>query len=187
MIYLLRHSIDDNTRKGGWSSAPLTLEGIKLAKRTAEKLISLNITRIVCSDLVRTKQTCEIINNKLKLPVTYTSELREFNAGIVSGMKYDEAERLYPVPEKAYKDMNFKYPKGETLGEFKQRVLNYYNNIIKHSHNVLFITHRNVVSVIHNYINDTEWNFLDNKTIKISHCDLFQIDNMFEISRLDLS
>ena len=177
MIYLLRHSIDDNTRKGGWSSAPLTPEGIHLAKQTIEKIKDLNINKIVCSDLIRTKQTCEIINNKLRLPVTYTSELREFNAGIVSGMKYDEAERLYPVPENAYKDMNFKYPQGETLGEFRNRVINYYNRVIKHSDNILYITHRNVISVIYNHLNKTQWNFLDNKTIKIPHCSLFEIDN----------
>lgn len=177
MIYLLRHSIDDNTRKGGWSNAPLTLEGIKLAEETAQRLKYLHITKIVCSDLVRTKQTCDIINNTLKLPVTFESALREFNAGVVSGMKYDEAERLYPVPPNAYKDMNFKYPQGETLGEFKQRVLNYYNNVIKHSDNVLFITHRNVISVIYNHLKNTEWNFLDNKTIKISHCSLFKVDS----------
>lgn len=178
MIYLLRHSIDDNTRKGGWSSAELTEDGVKLAQEIVEKLHKLRIDKIVCSDLVRAKQTCEIINKKLNLPVVFVQDLREFNAGVVSGMKYDEADRLYPLPPQVYKDMNFKYPNGETLGEFKNRVIEFYNNTIKQSDNVLYITHRNVISVIYNYINNSEWNFLDKKTIKIQHCSLFAINTI---------
>lgn len=184
MIYLIRHSIDDNSRKGGWSSAPLTLDGIKLAEVTVQKLKRLHINKIVCSDLVRAKQTCEIINRVLKLPVEYSQELREFNAGVVSGMKYEDAERLYPVGKNDYKDMNFKYPQGETLGEFKDRVIKYFNNIMLKQENILYITHRNVISVIYNHLKHTEWNFLDNKTIKIEHCSLFQINPKLEICKI---
>lgn len=175
MNYLLRHSIDDNTKKGGWSNAKLTKEGVKLAKSMAEKLKSLDINNIICSDLVRAKQTARIINKVLKLPITYTSELREFNAGIVSGMKYDKANRLYPVKVDDYLNLDFKYPKGETLGEFKNRVEDYYKNYIINYDKTLFVTHRNTISVIYNYIKKTEWNFNDKKTIDISHCSLFEV------------
>ena len=57
MIYLLRHSIDDNSRKGGWSSAPLTLDGIKLAEVTAQKLKTTKIRQLkvqkCCQQLMR--------------------------------------------------------------------------------------------------------------------------------------
>lgn len=175
MNYLLRHSIDDNTRKGGWSKAKLTKEGVSLAKKVAEELKLFDIERIVCSDLVRAKETAKIINKVLNLPVTYVSELREFNAGLVSGMKYDKANKLYPVKVNDYKNMNFKYPKGETLGEFKTRIEDYYKNIIKNYNKTLFITHRNTISVIHNYINKTEWNFNDKNSIDISPCSLFKV------------
>ena len=143
MNYLLRHSIDDNSRKGGWSKAGLTRQGVTLAKEMAIKLKNLNIERIVCSDLVRAKQTAKIINRVLKLPITYTNQLREFNAGIVSGMKYDKANRLYPVKVDDYLNPGFKYPKGETLGEFKNRVEDYYKSNIVNYDNTLFVTHRN--------------------------------------------
>ena len=175
MNYLLRHSIDDNTRKGGWSRAKLTKEGVALAKEIAKKLKALDIERIVCSDLVRAKETAKIVNKELNLPITYTNELREFNAGIVSGMKYDKANKLYPVKVNDYKNLDFKYPKGETLGEFKNRVEDYYKNTIKNYDKTLFITHRNTISVIYNYINKTEWNFNDKKSIDISHCSLFKV------------
>ncbi len=177
MNYLLRHSIDDNTRKGGWSRAKLTKEGVKLAKEVAIKIEKLGIERIVCSDLVRAKETAKIINKVLNLPITYTKELREFNAGVVSGMKYDKANKLYPVKVNDYKNLDFKYPKGETLGEFKYRVEDYYKNTIINYDNTLFITHRNTISVIYNYINKSEWDFNDKKTINISHCSLFKLNN----------
>ncbi len=177
MNYLLRHSIDDNTRKGGWSKAKLTKEGVELAEKTIEKLKKLDIERIVCSDLVRAKETCFIVNKVLKLPVEYSEDLREFNAGIVSGMKYEKANKLYPIKANDYKNLEFKYPNGETLGEFKNRVENYLKDMIYNVDKTLFITHRNVISVIYNYLNKTEWNFNDKTSIPISHCSLFEINN----------
>lgn len=182
MNYLLRHSIDDNTRKGGWSKSKLTKDGKKLARKVAIKLQNYDIKQIVCSDLVRAKHTAKIINKVLKLPIIYTSQLREFNAGIVSGMKYDKANKLYPIKVNDYKNLSFKYPRGETLGEFKNRVEEYYNNDICNYDKTLFITHRNTISVIYNYINKTEWNFNDKTSINISHCSLFKI-NKNKISR----
>lgn len=186
MNYLLRHSIDDNTRKGGWSRAKLTKDGIKLAEEVAKKLKNFHFDRIICSDLVRAKETAKIINKELKLPIFYTDELREFNAGVVSGMKYDKANKLYPVKVNDYKNLDFKYPKGETLGEFKSRVEDYYKNTIKNTDKTLFVTHRNTISVIYNYINKTEWNFNDKKTIDISHCSLFKVSDR-GISKVDLN
>ncbi len=176
MNYLLRHSIDDNTKKGGWSQAPLTEEGIILANTTANALAKLNIKQIVCSDLQRAKETAEIINQKLNLHITYTDKLREFNAGIASGKTYQEIDQLFPTKATDYLNKNFKYPEGETLGEFQNRIIKYYNDTIKNSNDTLFITHRNVISVIHNYINNTEWNFLDKTTVPIPHCALFSTD-----------
>ena len=185
MNYLLRHSIDDNTRKGGWSRARLTREGVSLAREMAIKLQALDIDRIICSDLVRAKQTAKIINKVLKLPIIYISDLREFNAGVVSGMRYDKANRLYPVKVDDYLNPDFKYPNGETLGEFKNRVEDYYKNIIVNYDKTLFVTHRNTISVIYNYINKTEWNFNDKKTVDISHCSLFKVNNKI-ISKIKL-
>lgn len=176
MIYLLRHSTDDNSIKGGWSKVKLSKEGKVLAKQTAKILQNYSFEKIICSDLVRAKQTCKIINQTLNLPVTFVKDLREFNAGIVSGMNCEKANKLYPICEKDYNNMDFKYPKGETLGEFKKRIIYYYNNTMKLQNNVLFITHRNVISVLYNYLNNTKWAYINKKSIPIKHCSLFKIN-----------
>lgn len=177
MNYLLRHSIDDNTRKGGWSAAPLTPEGQILALKTKSVINALKIDKIICSDIVRTKETADLVNLDLKLPLFYEHSLRELNVGVASGMTYKEIDRLYPITENTYLDMNFKYPGGETLGEFKKRVLDFYYNIICKCDNTLFVTHRNVISVICNEINGTTWNFNDKTSIPIGHCSLFEVDD----------
>ena len=184
MNYLIRHSIDDETRKGGWSPAPLTPEGEILANSTRKEINKLNINKIVCSDIVRTKQTANIINMDLNLPIIYDEGLREFNAGVVSGMKYQDAQMLFPVNENDYLNMNFKFPKGETLGDFKKRVLDYYYNVICKTNNTLFVTHRNVISVIYNEINHSVWNFNDKKIIKIPYCSIFEVEKD-HIKRID--
>lgn len=184
MNYLLRHSIDDNSRKGGWSPVHLNEDGIILAKETAKKLINLPVNQIISSDIVRTKETAEIVNEELNLPITYSKSLREFNAGVAAGMTYAELDRLYPINEKTYLDMNFKYPNGETLGKFKERVLDFYYNVICKTDNTLFITHRNVISVIYNEINHKTWVFNDSKTYRIPHCSIFEVSKN-HIKRID--
>lgn len=177
MNYLLRHSIDDDTKKGGWSASPLTAKGIFLAYKAKPIIERLPINCIVCSDIVRTKETADIINLDMGLPLYYEHSLRELNVGVASGMTYKEIDRLYPITENTYLDMNFKYPGGETLGEFKKRVLDFYYNVICKCNNTLFVTHRNVISVIYNEINGTTWDFNDKTSIPIGHCSLFEVDD----------
>lgn len=184
MNYLLRHSIDDNSRKGGWTPVPLTLEGHILAYRMQSQVNKLPIDKIVCSDIVRAKETADIVNMDLNLPLFYEQSLREFNAGVASGMTYEELERNFPLKKNTYLNMNFKYPQGESLREFKKRILDYYYNVICKTDNTLFVTHRNVISVIYNELNGTTWNFNDKTSVKIPHCSLFEVDKD-HIKRID--
>ena len=66
ICYLIRHGKDDNTIRGGWSDTPLTEQGKLEVEILANKLsndLSLNITQIFSSDLMRAKQTAEIISS----------------------------------------------------------------------------------------------------------------------------
>lgn len=176
MIYIVRHSIDDDTKKGGWSSAPLTQEGVALARSVGQQLKAYPIQKIVCSDLLRAKQTCEIMNEYLRVPVEYTNALREYNVGVASGMTYEDVERLYPTTSADFLDKNFKYPEGETLREFETRIIDYYNWEMKDRENVLFITHRNVINVLYHYLKGLNWQYALSP-ITIQHCSLFSIEN----------
>lgn len=82
---------------GGWTDSKLTGNGIMQAERLAERLheeISAASTKPISSDLLRAKQTAEIINEKFKLNIKYFGELRELNNGIACGMTEEDAKKV---------------------------------------------------------------------------------------------
>ncbi len=101
MIYLLRHGEDDETYIGGHSDVALTNNGILQIQNIAEELKKgkYKIDRIISSDIKRARQTTEIVNKNLNLPVEYTEMLRELDKGKLNGMLVTSANELYPEYE----------------------------------------------------------------------------------------
>ena len=99
-IFLIRHGEDDERYKGGWNRLPLISRGkrqvSKLANYLEKRQKDFKIEKIISSDIVRTRQTAKIINNKLHLPIEYTRKLREMNNGVLAGMKVKDAIKQYP-------------------------------------------------------------------------------------------
>ena len=65
MIYLVRHGQTDwNLKKKlqGHTDISLNESGRMQAREIAEKISKCKITRIICSDLARAKETAEIID-----------------------------------------------------------------------------------------------------------------------------
>lgn len=89
ICYLVRHGKDDETVRGGWSTQPLTEEGIQQSQQLAERMSSLPIENIYSSDLCRAMDTAKILANKLQLTVIPLSQFREVNNGDLAGMKND--------------------------------------------------------------------------------------------------
>ncbi|GEM_PF-4533455 len=75
-VYLIRHGEKDSEGKS------LSKRGIKQVKLLAKRLGKIKFNKIYSSDLDRCKQTTEIINKKIKLPVIYEPGLREVKGGV---------------------------------------------------------------------------------------------------------
>ena len=154
-IFLIRHGEDDERYKGGWNRLPLISRGkrqvSKLANYLEKRQKDFKIEKIISSDIVRTRQTAKIINNKLHLPIEYTRKLREMNNGVLAGMKVKDAIKQYPgVYFRALK-MNERYPGGESPIEFRERVIKSFNETIA------FVTHNGVINVICSHITGKIW------------------------------
>ena len=90
MIYLVRHGQTEwnlENRRQGHMDIPLNSTGKKQAKLCGQELSALNlkIDQIISSDLSRAKETAEIINTFLHLPISFDSRLREGNRGDLEG------------------------------------------------------------------------------------------------------
>ena len=83
ICYLVRHGKDDDTVRGGWSQQPLTDEGKVQAAELADfvQKSGLGIQQIYSSDLLRARQTAQIVADSLPLPIVPKMEFREVNNG----------------------------------------------------------------------------------------------------------
>ena len=92
MIYVTRHGQTNwNLEKKvmGRCDEPLNDKGKSQALETKNKLLDVGIDLIICSPLLRTKQTAEIINGNRNIPVIYDDRIIERDFGEFEGMQVD--------------------------------------------------------------------------------------------------
>lgn len=95
----IRHGKDDDKYRGGWSNLDLIDEGIRQSQKLSDYLNEANdtlqIKKIITSDLKRAVTTTRIVNQYLQLPVELEPQLREMNNGDLAGMLNTKAEENY--------------------------------------------------------------------------------------------
>jgi len=94
-IGIIRHGSTPWNYEGraqGNSDIPLNKEGLADANKLAERLVKENWDIIYSSNLLRAKQTAEIIADKTGLPLHLEPRLREVAGGLIEGTT--EAERV---------------------------------------------------------------------------------------------
>ncbi len=103
-LYLLRHGESTGNANGyhqGQYDFPLSEKGIQQAQRLASlwQAKKLHFDQIISSPLSRARQTAEIIAQTLFLPIEFDPIWMERDAGVISGLHPQEAQKLYPRPE----------------------------------------------------------------------------------------
>ena len=150
MIYLMRHGADPSDRYGGWSAYGLTEEGRSQVHNAKSCLYNKGITQIYSSDLVRAKETAEIVANALSLEIIYLPQFRESNNGLLAGMLKSEAVEKYPGVYWNALDWTETWPKGESPEQFFRRIqcawYDFKEQIGKN--NVLLVSHGGVMNII---------------------------------------
>ena len=148
-IILVQHCQSEhhiNNLSGGWTDTPLTDYGRKQANLIGERLkkeINADEFLLYSSDLIRAKQTAEIIGSHLNLVVNEDRGLREINTGIAAGktkewVKENENPRLKEVP---YID-HLAFVEGETMRQFYKRSCECLDKIYSNENeNLLIVTH----------------------------------------------
>ena len=95
-IYLARHGETAWNREGRWqgqNDIPLHDEGRQQARALAERLRGCGVTRVYTSDLLRARETADIVAAALGLaPVTPDPDLRERCFGVFEGLTREECE-----------------------------------------------------------------------------------------------
>ena len=182
-LFFVRHGKDDENFRGGWSVLGLVPEGVEqakgLAKHLCEKKENYGIKKIVSSDLVRAKETAEILAEALELPVITDERLREADNGVLAGMSNEEALKKYPglfwntlEPEECY-------PGGESPKQFYTRIKEWFETFLaeckEFEGNVLVLTHGGVINVVYHLVRNMEWSN-KKKPVPVANCSVHVLD-----------
>ena len=156
-LWLVRHGQTDWNLTGRWQGqapdAPgLNETGYAQALALYEQLKEIKISAIYSSDLLRARQTAELIAEPLGLPVTLEPRLREINLGVWEGMPSEEIKANFPkeLASRARNPFHERAPNGESPREVAERVFMAINEIVnKHRDEfVLIVAHGISLAVI---------------------------------------
>ena len=175
MLYFIRHALDDEAYVGSWSDIPILESEIDKVKEQAQFIKKeLEIRTIITSDIVRAKQTAEIINDTLNVPLLVDKNLREQNKGTLTGrlkstLSKEELELL--LNQQVYT----KFPNGESLKELYERIKKYLEIINTFDDNTLIVTHRGVINIIYYVLNEVELD-MNKERFDVGHLSLHEYD-----------
>jgi 2,3-bisphosphoglycerate-dependent phosphoglycerate mutase len=123
-LILVRHgktvlnSLDDTERLRGWMDIPLDEQGLREAQQTARHVAQHAVQRIYCSDLYRAKQTAEAVVRATQAHIVYTSDLRPWNLGNLTGQRVAD---ILPTLLQLEVDLEMPAPGGESFLAFYTR------------------------------------------------------------------
>ena len=136
----------------GQQDSPLSEIGQKMATDWGRRLASFSWQRIVCSDLGRTRETTELINQTLKLPIHTDKQLREQDWGEWSGISLAEVKKTHKklLQSMIRSGWSFQPPGGESRKQVLKRSLAAMNNahISWPGQSILIVCHEGVINCL---------------------------------------
>ncbi len=154
-ITLLRHAevLEEYQGKyNGHIDIPLSQNGRGQAAKLALEFSGEVFDKIYCSDLIRAKETLQLL--ELKLEPIYSQNLREKSWGVHEGKSFDEIQAM------GIKYENFEQwigaLDGEDMQEYIQNINNYFQEVIfkQKCEHILVVTHSGVIKVLLSILNN---------------------------------
>jgi broad specificity phosphatase PhoE len=144
----------------GVTDVSLNNMGLWQAKKLAEKLSGKKIAKIFSSDLIRSKQTAQIVSEMNGIPYEYDARLREFSFGELEGLEYKEfikkCGRLNMPDYHKPIEADFSIFGGEKGRDVLRKYISFLDEVlIKHSdQSILVIGHGKAIRLL---MTELEW------------------------------
>src|SRR5437764_266405 len=125
-MLLVRHGETDWNRERryqGHADRPLNETGREQAEALAEELAGERIDVVYTSDLLRARETAEIVAARLGADVVALRELREIDVGEWEGLTWPEIEERFPEGARRWHEHGFGWEAGETYDQLGERVV----------------------------------------------------------------
>ena len=152
-LYFVRHGQTEwnaiRRMQGQWNS-DLNDLGRKQAEINADLLARLDIEALFASPLDRTRQTADIINRRLNLPVRFDERIMEWDCGDWSGHIYDEVAQRWPEDWAALEADRFNYrgPNCENYPDMIDRATPFLEEICAHPANRIAIVSHGMIGKV---------------------------------------
>lgn len=151
MIALLRHAetaVQHAGRFVGSTDLPLAPEGRRKAALLASGIASTRPSRLVCSPLLRARQTAEPLGEALGIVPEIDPDLREIDFGRWEGMTFEAIREADPeaVARWTRFEPDFAFPDGESIERFLARIRRAAKRLAEgDGPSVLAVTHGGVI------------------------------------------
>lgn len=178
-IYLVRHGQSEwnvsNLMQGTTSGVPLTKVGIKQARALKDRFKNVKFAAIFSSDLLRARQTAQIVAFERRLAVMTTRALRERSFGDYEGKTLAQYEadlrhtldEFHGLPDK--QKFAYEFPhKIESIGSTISRVITWLREIsvAYAGKNILAVAHGGVLRLLLIHLGFATYNQLPPFTIE---------------------
>lgn len=193
-VYFIRHGMDDEGFRGGWSQRGLITGGYrqseKLGRYLKDRQSDWNIGRLYCSDLQRAVDTANEIGRELQMELQRQACWREINNGEIAGMPHEIVEERYPGLYFSALRMDERYPRGESPHEFYSRIQEAWAQLCgeqaksNHTEHTIVVTHGGVINVVYHLLKGIEWSN-KNRSFPVSHTSIHKfecLDGEWEIA-----
>ena len=154
-IYFIRHGESEwnvTDQICGQTDVPLTEKGHKQAEKTGKNIVESGISAdlILCSPLLRAKQTAQHIAEMTGIPLQVEPRLVEQNFGVWEGASPRNSKEFH----EAKKEFLTRYGKGESMFQLAQRIYNLLDELKATDKNYILVAHNGISRVIRSYFGD---------------------------------
>ena len=148
-IYLIRHGRQSSTLCN--VDVELSEEGVEQAELLRDRLRGYQIDAIYSSDLIRAKQTAQVINEALQLPFVIREDLKEISFGLMEGNTDEYNDEHFAAFKTEHKMLveDIPYPGGENGTSVYERAMPVIQEIIQSGKkNIVVVTHGGTIRVL---------------------------------------
>lgn len=140
---------------------PVTAKGRKQIQKTILKLKKEKIDLIFSSDVLRAKQTAQMVAEELGLKINFDKRLREIDVGIFNGKSIEEWNNYFVTKAEKFTK---RAPGAENRRDIKKRMIDFIKDIDKKYKNktILIISHQDILMILESAVKG----FSEKETIK---------------------
>jgi probable phosphoglycerate mutase len=179
-ILIVRHGETDwnrDRRFQGHADPPLNDAGREQARALAEELAGERIDFVYTSDLVRARETAEIVAARLGADIVARSELREIDVGEWEGLTWPEIEERHPEGARSWHVDGHGWKSGETYDQLGERIIAALRRIAADhpAQRVLVVGHGGTVRAIRAFIEGLSVADSRRQSPAIGNCEVFRV------------